>query len=348
MTFLIDGGPRGGSLISGLQFGAMALVVTLASAPVVLGCLRRAQVLDHPSERSSHATPVPRGGGIAPALGSLLALTLTASLPAAHRWAVAVPATAFGLVGLVEDVVGVRALRRLGFQFAAAVLAGPLLLDDLAGSTPWRIAFSVGVVVWLVAYVNAYNFMDGINGISIAQAVGAGMTWVLVGSSVGVPVLTVGGAIVAGAALGFAPFNLPRARMFLGDVGSYLMGAWLAVVAILGLRAGVPPEAILAPLALYAADTGSTLIRRVARGERWYLPHRDHAYQRLCAIGWTHIQTSAFVASCIAACGLLGAVSLADSMPARVLADVGVAGVIGAYLLSPRWLAGRTSAMAVA
>lgn len=330
-------------MITGLSGGALAMVCTLASAPAMLALLRRAQVLDHPTERSSHATPVPRGGGVAPALGALVALVLTPSLPAAHQWAIAVPAVAFGLIGLVEDLMGIRALRRLAVQFAAAVLAVPFLLDNLSGLTMWRIAFAVGVVLWLVAFVNAYNFMDGIDGISVAQAVGAGLSWMLVGLVRDVDVLSAGGAIVAGAALGFAPFNLPRARMFLGDVGSYFFGAWLAGVAVLGLRAGLPPEAVLAPLALYAADTGFTLVRRVLRGEGWYLPHRDHAYQRLCRAGWTHLQTSALVAVCIAMSGLLGAVSLGGSVPARVAADVVIAGAVGAYLVSPRWLVGRTT-----
>ncbi len=326
----------------------IALAVTCATAPVVLAMLRRGQVLDHPSERSSHSTPVPRGGGVAPALGALVALTAAPSLQATQRWTLALTAAAFGLVGLLEDVFGISALLRLGVQFAAAGFAGVVLLDDVTGSTLWRLVFGAAVVFWLVAFVNAYNFMDGINGISVAQAVGAGATWLLVGTHADSPALTVGGAIVAAAALGFAPYNVPRARMFLGDVGSYFIGAWLAAVAVLGLRDGVPFEAVLAPLALYVADTGATLLRRALRGERWYLPHRDHAYQRLADAGWSHVQRSAFVAVCIVACGALGAVSLGDLLPARVGADMAIVGVIGGYLCSPRWLARRRSNMAVA
>jgi len=327
----------------------MALAVTFATAPVVLVLLRRGQVLDHPSERSSHVTPVPRGGGVAPGVGALLALTIAPSLQATQRWTLVLTAAAFGLVGLLEDVFGIPALLRLGVQFAAAAaFAGILLLDDVTGSMLWRVVFGAGVVFWLVAFVNAYNFMDGINGISVAQAMGAGTTWLLVGTHADSPALAVGGAIVAAAALGFAPYNVPHARMFLGDVGSYFIGAWLAAVAVLGLRDGVPFEAVLAPLALYVADTGATLLRRALRGERWYLPHRDHAYQHLADAGWSHVQTSAFVGACICACGALGAVTLGDSVPARVAADLAIAGVIGGYLCSPRWFARRRPKMAVA
>jgi UDP-GlcNAc:undecaprenyl-phosphate GlcNAc-1-phosphate transferase len=325
--------------------GLLAAGVSVALGPLVLLLLRRGGVLDHPSERSSHSKPVHRGGGIAPAIGALAVLAVTPA-SGGGRWALAVAAGVFGVIGLVEDVVGVGAVTRLAIQFAAAVLASPLLLDGLTGPVAWRAVFAVGVVFWLVAFTNAYNFMDGIDGISVAQAVTAGVTWWLVGHHSASPILAAGGAIVAGAALGFAPFNLPQARMFLGDVGSYFIGAWLAAAAVLGLRGGVPLEAVLAPLALYVADTGLTLLRRVVRGERWYLPHRDHTYQRLGDVGWSHVRVTAFVALCVAACGALGSVSLGDSGVARVAADVAIVGVVGAYLSAPKWL-GRNATRAV-
>ena len=160
--------------------------------------------------------------------------------------------------------------------------------------------------------------------------------------------LAAAGAIAAGAALGFAPFNVVRARMFLGDVGSYFFGAWLAVAAVLGLRAGLAPEAVLAPLVLYAADTGVTLVRRVVTGETWYEPHRDHAYQRLVRAGWSHVQTTVVVAAVMAVCAALGAVSLHGSATLRALADVALVAVLVAYLVSPSLLAGRSSQAAPA
>jgi UDP-GlcNAc:undecaprenyl-phosphate GlcNAc-1-phosphate transferase len=318
---------------------AIALAISGVLAPVVLAVLRRARVLDHPTERSSHASPVPRGGGIAVAAGSLVALAAGPSLRGIDRLAIGLSATLFGLVGLFEDILGIRVLRRLAIQFAVAGLCATFLLGAVSGSQLWRAVFAAGVALWLVAFVNAYNFMDGINGISVAQAVGAGAVWLIAGTIADSTVLAGGGAIVAGAALGFAPFNVLQARMFLGDVGSYFIGAWLAVVTVLSLRAGVQYEAVLAPLALYAADTAVTLTRRVARGETWYLPHRGHAYQRLADGGWSHLQASALVASCIALCGVLGAVSLTGSTAARLVADTAIVAVVGGYLMSPAWSA---------
>lgn len=326
--------------------GVLTMALSLAIAPLVLTLLRRGRVFDHPTERSSHVTPVPRGGGIAVALAALVGLAATPSAKGTDRWAIALAAAVFGLVGLLEDVIGIRALHRLGIQFIVAAFVGSIVLDDLTGTVLWRGIFAVGVVFWLVAFVNAYNFMDGINGISVAQAVVAGVAWLLIGVHTDSAALAVGGAIVAGAALGFAPYNVPRARMFLGDVGSYFIGAWLAAVAVLGLRAGVPPEAVLAPLALYVADTGATLARRVMRGERWYLPHRDHTYQRLTDCGWSHVRTAGFVTACIGLCGALGAVSLSHSVLLRLAADIAIAAVVVGYLFAPTRFASSGSTMA--
>ena len=328
--------------------GLLAAVIALGLGPVALATLRRARVMDYPSERSSHTAPMLRGGGVAPAAAMLLALAVTPGIDGRQRVAIAAAATTFGFVGLTEDLVGIDALTRLAVQFAAAVGTSFLLLAHLTGPDLWRAAFAFGVVVWLVAFVNAYNFMDGINGISVVQAVCAGGAWFFVGSLAGSRALAAGGAVVAGAALGFGPYNVPKARMFLGDAGSYFIGAWLAAVAVLGLRASVAPEAVLAPLALYAADTGATLLRRAGRGERWYHPHRDHAYQRLADGGWSHVRTSAFVGACIAACAALGAVSLTGSIPARAVADAAIAGVVGGYLLAPGRPAGRQQRLRVA
>jgi UDP-GlcNAc:undecaprenyl-phosphate GlcNAc-1-phosphate transferase len=330
------------SVTAALLAGGFSLAVSLICAPAVLALLRRRGILDHPSPRSSHVAPVPRGGGIAPACAALTGLLFAPSMTAPQRWTVVFATGLFGLIGLVEDVVGIRALYRLAFQFAVASFSALLLLEGLTGPAPWQVIVGVTAIVWIVAFVNAYNFMDGINGISVAQAVGAGVMWLVVGHATDTVVLATSGAIIAGAAVGFSPYNLPKARMFLGDVGSYFIGAWLASVAVLGLRAGVPPEAVLAPLSLYLVDTGATLARRIVRGESWYEPHREHVYQRLGDFGWSHMRASAFVGGCIGLCGALGAVSLIGSMPARIAADLAIVGVLGGYLITPRWLAGAS------
>ncbi|MGI9034193.1 MAG: MraY family glycosyltransferase [Acidimicrobiales bacterium] len=304
--------------------------------------LRRLGVLDVPNERSSHDRPTLRGGGIASAVGAVAGILLSTQLTGTSRVAVLVSSCGFGLVGLAEDLVGLPVPARLVFQAACAVAALPWLASHLSGPTLWRATFRAGVVLWLLAFANAFNFMDGIDGMSVAQAVVAGLAWCAAGQIDGVPALAAGGAVVAAAAAGFAPFNVPRPRLFLGDTGSYFLGASLAALVVVGLRTRVPSEALIAPLAVYLVDTGFTLVRRAARGEAWYLPHRDHVYQRLVRGGWSHVRTTLVIAGFMAVCSALGAVSLLRHPVAlRAAADVALVGVVAAYLALPGWLGSR-------
>src|SRR5207248_76948 len=144
------------------------------------------------------------------------------------------------------------------------------------------------------------------------------------------------------------PFNVIKAKLFLGDVGSYFVGGWLAALAIVGLRAAIPPEAVLAPLAIYLADTSATLVRRARAGQVVYSPHREHAYQRLVRSGWSHQRTAAFTCVAVAMCSALGAVSLSGSTPLRIAADAAILAVVASYLCAPFLLDGHLGEPTVA
>lgn len=317
----------------------LAFIVALLAGPPVVAALRRLQVIDHPSDRSSHVVPTPRGGGLTLAAGALTAAVLVPAFAGSARTGLLVAAIGFGLIGLTEDFRGVRPLPRLTLQFAVASISLVWLLDGLGGPLAWKLFFGLGCLLWLVSYTNAFNFMDGINGISAAQALVAGGAWLAIGHTQGVPVLAGGGALVAAAALGFLPFNFPNAKMFMGDVGAYFLGAWLAALAVVGLRAGIAPEAVLAPLAVYLTDTSTTMVRRHRAGEAWYTAHRKHAYQRLTQLGWSHADTTVAVASVMATCSILGAMSLTNSLVLRVVADAALVAVLAMYVASPRLVA---------
>jgi UDP-GlcNAc:undecaprenyl-phosphate GlcNAc-1-phosphate transferase len=205
----------------------------------------------------------------------------------------------------------------------------------VVGLLDWPAWSGVLVLLWLVAFVNAFNFMDGINGISCACAFVTGAAWWVVGDAAGADLLAAGGLVAAAAALGFGPVNVPRARMFLGDAGSYFLGAWLALLAVVGLGEGAPPEAVVAPLVLYVADTATTLLRRVARGERWHEAHADHAYQRLVHAGWSHTTTTVFVAGLMALLATLGMLAFSESAAIRAAGDLGILAVVAGYLSLP-------------
>ncbi|MEX2394064.1 MAG: glycosyltransferase family 4 protein [Actinomycetota bacterium] len=317
--------------------GLVAFIVAIVSTPIVIAVLRRSAVMDVPNARSSHDKPVVRGGGISIGIATLTGWAISAT--ELGIWSLAmgivVAGVALGSIGLAEDLRGVSAWTRFLLQSAAAALSAAWLLRDLSGPSWWRIIFAIGTLVWIVAYTNAFNFMDGINGISVAQSAIAGITWALIGSIYDVPAMLLAGAALAGAVLGFAPFNFPRASIFPGDVGSYLIGGWQAAIVVIGMRSGLAPEMVIAPAAIYLADTGWTLSLRVRRGEVWHEPHRDHAYQRLIRHGWSHPRTTALVAICVAACSAIGFAAPAG-LGARILADGALLCVLIVYLAFPR------------
>jgi UDP-GlcNAc:undecaprenyl-phosphate GlcNAc-1-phosphate transferase len=149
------------------------------------------------------------------------------------------------------------------------------------------------------------------------------------------PSLVALGLAVAVAALAFLPWNAVRARVFLGDVGSYALGAALAVLAVTAVIQAVPLEAALGPLALYVADTAWTLQRRVRAGEHWTQAHHTHTYQRWCDVGWTHQEVTLVTAATTILVSLLGAVSLTGNLTLRLGSDLAALAVLATYLRSP-------------
>lgn len=244
-------------------------------------------------------------------------------------------------IGAVEDVRGVRILVRLLLTASAGML---LLWAIFNHGLPPGVAGTLTLVVavpWTLALVNAVNFMDGINGISAATAVVCGMTYALLGQAADSAGLTVLGGVVAASAIGFLPYNVPRARVFLGDVGSYGLGAAMAAMSLLAVADGLPVEAAVAPVALYLADTATTIVRRVVAGESLRLPHKQHVYQQLVQLNWSHLTVSSLVAVLTAACAALGAVSVVGSSGVRIAADLGILVIVVGYLGLPRLPAAR-------
>jgi len=329
-----------------LPVAALAFGIALVACPAVLLVLRRLQVLDVPTARSSHQVVTPRGGGVAPGLACVLAAAVSTQLVGSDRDALLVVSVGLGLLGLADDIRPQPVPLRLGAQVIVALVALIWLLRGLDDGALVASAAGMGIVVGLVGYTNAFNFMDGINGLAVAQVVAAGGTWWLIGWQEHVPALAAAGAIAAAAAIGFAPFNTPKATMFLGDVGSYCLGGWLAVAAVIGLRAGIAPEAVLAPLSLFLADAGVTLLERVRRRQPWSQPHRDHTYQRLVQAGWSHGHTTLVVGLVMVITSALGALSLTGTPILRVAGDVVGLVVLAAYLRLPAVLAGRAAAAA--
>ncbi|MCM3884766.1 glycosyltransferase family 4 protein [Frankia sp. R82] len=315
---------------------------TLATTPVVLISMRRLAAIDEVTTRSSHRAPTVRGGGVAVVLGlfvGVLTAVLVASRGGPNLLPFTAAATLFGLIGLAEDVGGVTAMRRLALQATASfvVTAMTVLAAVLGDPTPGLVAVLVVTVcapLWITGFVNVFNFMDGVNGISGVSAALAGGALAALGAVQGAPTLSAGGTLVAAASLGFLPYNFPRARIFLGDVGSYTLGGVLAVLTAQAVLVGVPFEAALAPSALYLVDTSATLLRRIRAGEHWHTAHRSHAYQRLTIAGWSHPQVTGLIAGLSTVVVGLSLASFGP-LPGRLGADLAAALVLAGYLRLP-------------
>jgi len=316
--------------------GGLPLVAALASFAAgfpVLRLLRAWQVLDHPNARSSHVQPTPRGGGLGILLvieAGLLSLALAGG--GGPAWVLAAGAAALGGISFYDDRHPLSWRVRFGTQALAAAAVAAVLLPG-AGLPILVVGPAVLFGMLLLAgYANAFNFMDGINGLAAGQAAvsGLGLAWLatVAGAAPTHPAVSAA-LVVAGAAAGFLPHNFPRARMFMGDVGSVplgflLMGLTLWLAHDLGWRWLPVLGAVHAGFIL---DTGVTLVRRALRREVLHQAHREHFYQRLVRAGWSHVQATTFELS-LTATGVLVLAGFVFGAPQWTYAGVVAVGLI--------------------
>jgi UDP-N-acetylmuramyl pentapeptide phosphotransferase/UDP-N-acetylglucosamine-1-phosphate transferase len=322
---------------------AVGCVLGLALTPAVSVLLRRRGIVDVPNERSSHHTVAVRAVGIAPALAlaagtAIVLVAHPAHLDAGILLVVVVASLAFAVLGLLEDLLGLRIATRV---VAQGVIGGTAaaLLSAISGWS-WML-----VPVWALAvivYVNFANFMDGVDGISGLHGLLAGVALTVAAVLDGQLWLTVVGLLLAVVFASFLPWNV-RGGAFLGDVGSYLLGATIAIAIVAGILTGVPVVALAGIVVVYAFDAGVTLLTRMIKRERWYAPHRTHIYQRLTDHGLSHLGSALVVTGASAVCAAAGLVlGYATSGPPVVPIAVVVV-VLAAYAASP-WIAGRRAA----
>jgi Fuc2NAc and GlcNAc transferase len=243
----------------------------------------RTSLVDMPDARRVHTRPTPRGGGAAIVMVTLAGVALAGvllQLPASVVHALLIGGGAVALVGWIDDRRGLPAPVRAVVHLAAA--AASLTVADV-GLAPVALALAAFGVVWST---NLYNFMDGIDGLAGIEAVSVGILAGLMLIIMGRADLALVPLVTAAASTGFLAWNWPPARVFMGDVGSGFLGFVFGTMAVVSDRWGaVPATTWLMLLGVFVFDATVTLVRRVARGERWYQAHRSHAYQRLVRIG---------------------------------------------------------------
>jgi UDP-GlcNAc:undecaprenyl-phosphate/decaprenyl-phosphate GlcNAc-1-phosphate transferase len=257
------------------------LAAFLACLLLLAGLLRAHNhlPLDHPNERSLHASPVPRVGGLG-VMAGLLAATLL--LWQAMPLPVIGIALGLALLSWFDDVRGLSVRVRLPAHLLAAALL-LLLLDE---SDPMVLVLGSLAIVWMT---NLYNFMDGADGLAGGMAVTGFGAYGIAAWLGGVPELAALGWAIAAAALGFLWFNFPPARVFMGDAGSIPLGFLAAGIGWLGVRHEVwHPLFPLLVFSPFIVDASVTLAARLRRGEKVWQAHRGHYYQRLVRMGCSH------------------------------------------------------------
>jgi Fuc2NAc and GlcNAc transferase len=254
---------------------------------------RRSGMVDHPGERHSHTVATPRGGGA----GIILALLITSLfLPGSggEIWGKCILpcVVVLAIVGWRDDHAALSARFRILVQLAASIYLVMCAHDH--GWVPGAGGpfLAVLALVWMS---NLYNFMDGSNGMAGLQGVFGGVVLSWLFASAGEYDLASVSALVAACCAGFLPWNLGRARVFMGDVGSVSLGFVFGALLVsgVGVKAFSVPIAVLVML-VFLTDSTLTLLVRVIKGEQWYNAHKQHLYQRLIAHGWTHNRVALF------------------------------------------------------
>lgn len=276
-----------------MQFPWFYLLTVALAAFLLTGLttwfVKRQGMLDLPGERHSHLVATPRGGGLGIVL-AMLAMTwlspVTQPVPVFWWHCLAPGFAVLALVGFLDD----RFSLSVGFRLLVQLTASLYLL-----ACGQQSGWTMGIWLWIAAplflvwMTNLYNFMDGSNGMAAMQAVFAGLVIaVLFYQSGDTPSALLSATLVAACA-GFLPWNLGKARVFMGDAGSISLGFLLAGLLIFGVMAGAfSPAVAWLVMLVFFCDSSLTLLARVIRGERWYTPHKQHIYQRLIANGWSH------------------------------------------------------------
>lgn len=289
---------------SGALIATISALAAYAAAHLLTRVVSRSGfLLDRPNQRSSHAKAVPRSGGVAVVVGWAVGIILVASFAG---WSGFAPKTlalaplvmgAF-LFGLADDRLNMRAHAKLGLQILIAVLFvvafGPLKSAPVPFASDMELGLLAApiTVIWIVGFMNAYNFMDGVNGIAAACGALALAALAAAAAFCGAPFWAVSSGLGAVALLAFLPMNFPQARLFMGDNGSQAAGFLIAASAVGAANASAGAvSALFIPTLMspFLFDVAFTLAHRARRGCNVFAAHREHLYQLLLRMGLSHV-----------------------------------------------------------
>lgn len=283
-----------------------AFLVALIATPVVKSFAFKVGAIDVPKDnRRMHKVPIPRMGGLAIFLGFFLSVLVFASLTEQIK-SMLLGAVIIVVLGVLDDIYTLRAMPKLLVQIAAAlvaVLGGNEIIvlsnPNVFSADPyWELGWlSIPVsVLWIVAITNAVNLIDGLDGLACGVSTISSLTLLAVAMTVSEGEVAVLMGALAGACIGFLPYNMNPAKIFMGDTGSTFLGYILATVSIQGMFKMPTIISFAAPflmLGLPIFDTCFAFIRRIAHGQSPMQADRSHVHHRLIDMGLSQKQAVA-------------------------------------------------------
>ena len=331
------------SLVFSILFSLLAAaVLSFGATPLVKRAAFKLGAIDVPKDgRRMHDHPIPRLGGLAIFLGFMLSALLFAEMERPVR-GLLIGAVIIVILGVLDDIMTLRALPKFIVQIGAAwiavhhgnviqYLSNPILTSTERFIDLGSLAVPV-TILWIVAITNAVNFIDGLDGLAVGVSAISSATLLVTAILVSEGIVAVIMAALLGACLGFIPYNMNPAKIFMGDSGSTFLGYVLAVVSIQGLFKLYAIISFAVPfliLGLPIFDICFAILRRLARGENPMHADRGHVHHRLIDMGFNQKQAVAISYIMTAILGL-SAVVLTSSGALRALFLIGAVFVVGA------------------
>ncbi len=322
---------------------AVAFFISYLMVPPVKRFAERIDAVDKPDDRRVNRIPIPRMGGLAIFMGFMLSLILFVEM-SQPVMGVMLGTLIIACMGAVDDIVSLRPWVKLAVQLLAAAVAircgvvfraisNPNFLSEITTIQIGYLSIPL-TVLWILACTNAVNLIDGLDGLAVGVSTISSLTMLVVSLSVSEPVVSVILAALVGACIGFMPYNLNPAKIFMGDVGSQMLGFVLSTVSIMGLfklHAIITFFVPLMALAVPLADTAFAFFRRINNGQSPFQADKKHFHHRLLAMGMSQKQAVAVLYGVSAVMGLIAVLLTGRSPVLRILCLV--AAIIVALLL---------------
>lgn len=330
-----------------------ALVISFAATPIVKAFAQKVGAMDVPNEeRRVHDHPIPRMGGLAIFLGFLLSVVLFADITRQIQ-GVLLGSIIIIIVGAIDDVVSLRAGVKFIFQIIAALVAvyygviiNVVMNPNIFSSSEYLFlgSFSIPLtVIWIVAITNSVNLIDGLDGLAVGVSTISGITMLIIALVVAEANVAVVLAALAGACIGFIPYNFNPAKIFMGDTGALLLGYVLATMSVIGLFKFYAVVTFAVPFLVLAVplfDTVFAFCRRILKGQNPMKPDRGHFHHRLIDMGLSQKQAVAILYSISAILGV-AAVIITTSGELKALLLIAafcVAAAVGGFIVRERKL----------